>query len=96
MDIRTNEEREGMQAMQRREGRADGERERKDVVLTMVLIEEVVLAMVLIEDVLALLTMIEQLECKPPTTKAMEIAKQQSHTVLGVAVECGPTITFTT
>ena len=55
-----------------------------------------VLAMVLIEDVLTLLMMTEQLEYKPTTTKAMAIAKQQSHTVLGVAVECGPTITFRT
>ena len=76
-------------------GRMCGWRERKDVVLTMVLIEDVVLAMVLIEDVLMLLMMIEQLECKPTTTMAMAIARQQSHTVLGVAVERRPAITIT-
>ena len=73
MDIRANEEREGVQAMQRREGRvADAERgrmyrwrERKDVVLIMVLIAGVVLAMVLIETVLALLLMV--LICPPVT-----------------------------
>ena len=50
-----------------------------------------VLAMVLIENVLILLLMIEQLECKP----AISIAKQQSHTVLGVAMERRPAITIT-
>ena len=90
-----------MLAIQRGEGRvADTERgstyvgcrERKDVVLTMVLIEDMVLAMVLIENALMLLLMIEQLECKPTTA----ITKQQSHTVLGVAaVEHGPAITIT-
>ena len=88
-----------MLAIQRGEGRvADEERgrmcrwrERKDVVLIMVLIEDVVLAMALIEDVLTLLLMIVQLECKLTTA----IAKQQSHIVLGVAVERGPAITIT-
>ena len=61
------------------------------VVFAMVLIAGVVLTMVLIENVLMLLMMIEQLECKPTTA----IAKQQSHTVLGVAVERGPAITIT-
>ena len=75
MDIRVNGEREGMQAMQRREGRVGdaergrtcGWRERKDVLLIMVLIVVVVLAMVLIETMSTLLLMIEQLECKPAT-----------------------------
>ena len=40
-----------------------------------------------------LLMMIEQPERKPRTVMAMATAKQQSHTVLGVAVECGPAIT---
>ena len=46
----------------------------------MVLIEDVVLAVVLIEDVLTLLMMIKQLECKPSTTMAMAIVRQQLHT----------------
>ena len=46
--------------------------------------------MVLIEDVLTLLMMIEHLEHKPATATAM--SKQQSHTILGVAVERGPAI----
>ena len=93
MDIRANEDREGMQAMQRRKGRVcDAERERmygwrerKDVVL----------AMVLIETVWTLLLMIEQLECKLTTTMAMAIAKQQSRTLLVIAVEGGLAITIT-
>ena len=53
------------------------------------------LPMVLIENMLKLLLMTEQLECKPTTTMAMAIAKQQSHTVLvGVAVEHEPAITM--
>ena len=68
MDVRANEERvKYMQAIQRVEGgaadaergRLYGWRERKDVVLTMVLIEDVVLPIVLIENVLTLLLMIE-------------------------------------
>ena len=47
------------------------------------------LPMVLIEDVLTLLMMIEQPERKLTLTMAMAVAKQQSHTVLGVlAMEC--------
>ena len=97
MDIRANEEREGMQAMQRREGCvADGERgrtcgwrERKDMGLIMVLIAGVVL----IDTVLTLLLMIEpQPERKPTTAMAVVTPKQQSNTVLGVAVERGPSI----
>ena len=51
--------------------------------------KDVVLTMVLIENVLALLLMIEQLDRKPTIVLAMATAKQQSNTVLGVAVECG-------
>ena len=87
--------------MQRGEGRADAERgrtcgcrERKGVVLTMVLIENV-MAMVSIEDMLTLLMMIEQLECKSTTPMAMAIAKQQSHTILGVPSDREPAITIT-
>ena len=35
-----------------------------------------------------------RLECKPTTAMAMANAKQQSHTVFGVAVECGLAITI--
>ena len=54
----------------------------------------IVLAMVLIENVLMLLLMIEQTERKPTTAMgmAMETAKQQSNTVLGVALKYGPAI----
>ena len=59
MDIWANEEKEGMQARQRREGRADGDRgrtcrrrDKKDVVLAMVLIEDVLTLLMTIEDVL--------------------------------------------
>ena len=58
----------------------------------MVLIEDVVLPMVVIENVLMLLLMIERQERKPTTAMVMVITKQQSHTVLGVAVERGPAI----
>ena len=65
--------------MERGEGRVDRERgrtcgwrDRKDVVLIMVLIE----------TVLTLLLMIEQLpECKATTAMSMAITKQQSHTI---------------
>ena len=59
----------------------------------MVLIEDVVVTIVLIENALTLLMMIEhQPEHKPTTAMAMAIPKQQSNTVLGVAVEYGPAI----
>ena len=57
--------------------------------------KDAVLSIALIENMLALLLMIEQLECKPTTAMAMAIVKQQSHTVLGVVVECRPVITIT-
>ena len=47
-------------------------------------------------DVLTLLLMIEQPECKPTTTTAVVFAKQQSRTVLIVAVERRPASTITT
>ena len=56
--------------------------------------EDNVLAMVLIENELTLLLMIEQPERKLTTTIAMTIAKQRSHTVLGVPVERGTAITI--
>ena len=65
--------------------------------LVMVLIADVVLAMVLIENALTLLLMIEhQPERKLTTAMAMVTPKQQSNTVLGVAVEREPAITITT
>ena len=51
-----------------------------------------VLAMVLAEDVLMLLLMIEQLECKPTTTMAMAIARQQLQTLSDVVAERGPAV----
>ena len=52
--------------------------------------KDVVLAMVLIENVLTLLLMIEQPERRPTTAMTMTMSKQQSHIVLGLAVERGP------
>ena len=106
MDTQVNEEREGMQAMRRREGRvADAERgrtcgwrEMMDVVLIMVLIADVVLAMVLIEDMLTLLTMIEEYWYRNPshqntTTLASKTQNISSNTA--AVVECRPAITIT-
>ena len=63
--------------------------------MVMMLIAGVVLAMVLIENVLKLLLMMEQLgECKLSTAMAVAIAKEQSHTVLCVAVERGLAISI--
>ena len=65
------------------------------MVLAMFLISDVVLAIILKENMIKILLMIEQLECKPTTEMAMAIAKQQFHTVFGVAVECRAAITMT-
>ena len=73
--------------------------------LTMVLIADVVLLEDVLKLLVVMMMMIEewmvqrtvsslweQLECKPTTTTAMAIVKEQSHIALGVAVEYRPAI----